>query len=62
MARRISNIDFSTSNFEKEIERAAGELLERANLSRSKMEMDYAKKLEGGEAFKWKAPLVISNG
>ncbi len=61
MARRISNIDFSTSNFEKEIERAAGELLERANLSRTKMDMEYAKKLEGGEAFKWK-PQVILNG
>ena len=61
MMRRLSTINYSASNFEKEIERAAGELLERAHLSRVNMEsMDYAKRLDGGEAFKWKPSLVIS--
>ena len=54
MARHLHSINFSDSNFEKEIERAAGELLERAHLSRTKMDMEYAKRLDGGEAFKWK--------
>jgi hypothetical protein len=53
MIRRLSNINFSDSEFEKQIERAAGELLERAHLSRDNMEMDYAKRLDGGEAIKW---------
>ncbi len=61
MMRRLSTINFSSSNFEKEIERAAGELLERAHLSRTKMDMEYAKKLDGGEAIKWKPALVIGN-
>ena len=60
MVRHLSKINFSDSEFEKQIERAAGELLERAYLSRVNMEsMDYAKRLDGGEAFKWK-PAVRS--
>lgn len=62
MIRHISDIDFSTSNFEKEIERAAGELLERARLSRSSTDLSYAKTLDGGEAIKWKPQLEIGNG
>ena len=62
MVRHLSTIDFSSSNFEHEIEMAAGELLERAHLSRSSTDLDYAKKLDGGEAIKWKPPLVIGNG
>ncbi len=61
MMRRLSTINFSSSNFEKEIERAAGELLERAHLSRVNMDMDYAKKLDGGEAFKWKPALRLNS-
>lgn len=54
MARHLNAINFSDSNFEKEIKFAAGELLERAHLSRTKMDMEYAKRLDGGEAIKWK--------
>lgn len=54
MARHLGAINFSDSNFEKEIERAAGELLERANLSRTNMDMEYAIQLDGGDAFNWK--------
>jgi hypothetical protein len=57
MIRHLSKIN--DSSFEKEIERAAGELLERAHLSRVNMEMDYAKRLDGGEAIKWR-PAVLS--
>lgn len=57
MVRHLRDIDWSSSNFEKEIERAAGELLERASLSRTNMNMDYAKTLDGGEAIKWKPVL-----
>ena len=57
MARHLSSINFSESEFEKQIERAAGELLERAHLSRVNMDMDYAKRLDGGEEIKWK-PVV----
>ena len=62
MVRHLNNIDFSSSNFDKEIERAAGEMLERAHLSRTNMEMEYAKKLDGGEAIKWSPVLQIGAG
>lgn len=58
MIRHLSAINFSDSEFERQIERAAGELLERAHLSRVNMEMDYAKKLDGGEAIKWKPQTI----
>ncbi len=58
MVRHLSKINFSDSEFERQIERAAGELLERANLSRTSMDVDYATKLDGGEAIKWR-PMVI---
>ena len=61
MVRHLNSINFSDSEFEKQIERAAGELLERAHLSRTNMDMDYAKRLDGGEAIKWKPPIVPAN-
>ena len=61
MMRRLSTIDFSSSNFDKEIERAAGELLERAHLSRTNMEMEYARVLDDSKHIKWSPPLVIGN-
>lgn len=53
MVRHLAKINFSDSEFEKQIERAAGELLERAHLSRTNMEMDYARRLDGGDEIKW---------
>ena len=58
MVRHLSKIDFSSSEFERQIEFAAGELLERAKLSNS-TEQDYAKTLDGGDAFKWKPTVVV---
>ena len=57
MVRHLSKMTFSDSEFEKQVERAAGELLERAHLSRVNMDMDYAKTLDGGKDIKWK-PIV----
>ena len=59
MIRHLAKIDFSSSEFERQIEFAAAELLERARLSRTATEMDYAQTLDGGESFKWKPVLRI---
>lgn len=60
MMRRISTINYSSSNFDREIEFAAAELLERAHInhpSKIAQEVDYAKTLDDSSHIKWK-PII----
>jgi hypothetical protein len=62
MIRHLRNLDYDDNHFTKDIIRSAGEFLERGYLKRGKWEGDYAKKLDGGDAFRWKSSHHMAYG
>lgn len=53
MIRRIKDIDYNWTIFDKDIIMSGGEFLERAKLRRGTSEDVFAKSLDGGEKIKW---------
>jgi len=55
MIRHLRKLDYDANFFDRDIIRSAGEFLERGYMKRGSWDGDYAKKLDGGDAFKWKS-------
>ena len=58
MCLHFSKIKGDAAARKKDVIMAAGELLERARLRRGVNNGDPARVLDGGDKFKWKAPLI----
>ena len=60
MIRHLSDVQHDAGHFTRDIIRAAGEFLERAYLKRGEWNGEYAQKLDGGDAFRWKPSLAMA--
>ncbi len=60
MIRHLSDVQHDAGRFSREIILAAGEFLERGYMKRGKWNGEYARKLDGGNAFRWKPSLVLA--
>jgi hypothetical protein len=59
MVRHFSDIAHDAKARKDDVTRAAGELLERANLRRGQRDDTQVRVLEGAEKFKWQPPRII---
>jgi len=62
MIRHLKHLDYDDNFFTKDIVRSAGEFLERGYLKRGGWDGDYAKKMDGGDKFRWKSSHHIALG
>ena len=61
MIRHLKDIQHDSGHFTKDIIMAAGEFLERGYLKRGEWkDGEYAEKLDGGDAIKWKPSLALA--
>ena len=62
MIRHLADIQHDAGKFTKDIIIAAGEFLERGYLKRGGWDGEYARKLDGGDAFRWKPSIALAMG